>query len=229
MKDELSLYFWSRRNRVGMLGALTGIGLTVTGITAGIAFWPLIPVALYGAGALITPREKEIQLQIAQSEDTATIKRELEKVVALASKELPQDMCELVNEINQAVNAILERTKGKLATGDRDLHAVRRTATTYLPDAITQYLSLPSYYARNHKVADYDGRTPTQELKAQLEILRDKMNEVLEAVLHDDFTKLRVHGNFLRNKFTTEDELAIEGDVVPRLTDADDLPDAHEA
>lgn len=58
-------FLGSRKNIAGMVGALLGVGLHVSGVVGDL--WPAAAVALYGAGALIGPSEPTPELSLTEA------------------------------------------------------------------------------------------------------------------------------------------------------------------
>ena len=74
-----------------------------------------------------------------------------------------------------------------------------QTATSYLPEAVGAYLRLPRSFADKRPVSD--GKTSLMVLCDQLDLLANKMDEVLDAVCRADADALIAHGRFLQEKF----------------------------
>ena len=96
----------------------------------------------------------------------------------------------------------------QLGPGSSSAHAVIRTATTYLPDAVGSYLRLPRSYADNRPVRG--GKTSLMVLCDQLDLLANRMDQVFVAVCAADADALVAHGQFLQEKFG-HGSLALEG------------------
>ena len=80
-------------------------------------------------------------------------------------------------------------------------HAVVRTATSYLPEAVAAYLRLPRDFADRRPVSG--GKTSLTVLCDQLDLLGAKMDDVFDAVCRADADALIAHGRFLAEKFAT--------------------------
>jgi hypothetical protein len=91
-------------------------------------------------------------------------------------------------------------------------HAVLRTATSYLPEAVAAYLRLPRTFADNRPVQN--GKTSLVVLCDQLDLLAAKMDEVFDAVCRADADALIAHGRFLAEKFGSN-SLSVTPRVVP--------------
>jgi hypothetical protein len=91
-------------------------------------------------------------------------------------------------------------------------HAVLRTATSYLPEAVAGYLRLPRDFADNRPVQN--GKTSLVVLCDQLDLLAAKMDEVFDAVCRADADALIAHGQFLVEKFGPS-SLSVAPQVTP--------------
>jgi hypothetical protein len=91
-------------------------------------------------------------------------------------------------------------------------HAVLRTATSYLPEAVAGYLRLPRDFADNRPVQN--GKTSLVVLCDQLDLLAAKMDEVFDAVCRADADALIAHGQFLAEKFGPN-SLSVAPQVTP--------------
>ena len=91
-------------------------------------------------------------------------------------------------------------------------HAVLRTATSYLPEAVAAYLRLPRAFADNRPVQN--GKTSLVVLCDQLDLLASKMDEVFDAVCRADADALVAHGRFLAEKFGSN-SLSVAPRVMP--------------
>jgi hypothetical protein len=87
----------------------------------------------------------------------------------------------------------------QLGTGSADAHAVVRTATSYLPEAVAAYLRLPRDFADRRAVSG--GKTSLSVLCDQLDLLATKMDDFFAAACRADADALIAHGRFLADKF----------------------------
>jgi hypothetical protein len=87
----------------------------------------------------------------------------------------------------------------QLGTGTADAHAVIRTATSYLPEAVGAYLRLPRDFADRRPVSR--GKTSLSVLCDQLDLLATKMDDFFDAACRADADALVAHGRFLADKF----------------------------
>ncbi len=103
-----------------------------------------------------------------------------------------------VNHICALVEQALPRAH-ELGAGSEEMHILSKMTTDYLPSALNPYLQMPRQYAERNPLAD--GRTATQVLCAQLDVLYSRMWQVNNAILQADGDKLLAHGRFLDDKF----------------------------
>ena len=87
----------------------------------------------------------------------------------------------------------------QLGTSGADAHAVLRTATSYLPEAVAAYLRLPRDFADRRPVSG--GKTSLSVLCDQLDLLANKMDDFFDAACRADADALIAHGRFLAEKF----------------------------
>jgi len=77
---------------------------------------------------------------------------------------------------------------------------VQKIAFDYLPDAIREYLRLPSAMAKTQHLNN--GKTAEQSLKEQLTLLDGALQKLAQSLFNKDAQGLLVHGRFLKEKFT---------------------------
>jgi hypothetical protein len=131
--------------------------------------------------------------------DADAIQRALNNLLAEARKSLPPELMERVRGIASAVADLLPayRSSGLDA---RDRFLVERTATDYLPSAVNRYLKLPQA-VRSAPIPDVDGKTASQVLSDQLDILNRRLRQAVDTTYREDVEALVVHGRFLNSKF----------------------------
>jgi hypothetical protein len=189
-------YLYSGKNIVGSALALFGLLLFFTHVIA-VFFWPFVVVAMYGIGALLAPGPPKVALA-GTSFDPDSIRRSLQRTLAIASGKLPAPLQAKVQDISDTIMGILPHY-ADFPPGSPDLFVVGRTATDYLPSALQAYLNLPRAYATLHKMAN--GKTADDVLGDQLTLLATKMNDVADAVHKKDSDALLANGKFLEEKF----------------------------
>jgi hypothetical protein len=105
--------------------------------------------------------------------------------------------------IDRIANVVRETVPrlDNLGPGSRQAHDLLRTATSYLPEAVTAYMRLPRSFADHRRVSG--GKTSLSILCDQLDLLGSKMDDVFDAVNRADADALIAHGRFLAEKFGT--------------------------
>ncbi len=82
---------------------------------------------------------------------------------------------------------------------DPDIYAVRQTAMTYLPEALSKYVSLPRAYAERQIIEN--GKTSHDILLDQLRLMETKVHEVADSVIERTSQRLVTHGRFIADRF----------------------------
>jgi hypothetical protein len=189
-------YLYSGKNIVGSALALLGLLLFFAHVIT-VFFWPFVVVAMYGIGALLAPGPPKVALA-GTSFDPDSIRRSLQRTLAVANGKLPPAEQSKVQDIADTILGILPHYAA-FPPGSPDLFVVGRTATDYLPSALQAYLNLPRAYATLHKMPN--GKTADDVLGDQLTLLEAKMDEVADAVHKKDSDALLANGKFLEDKF----------------------------
>src|SRR5712692_3294610 len=114
-------------------------------------------------------REQSAQQQPAEKRSTPT---------APPPPELPIDIQVKVEQIRRKVDVLLSYAD-RFPPFSQDLYLVRQTASDYLPRTIGAYLALPKQTGAEKPVS-VDGKTAYQELKAQLDLLEAKLDDIAQ-------------------------------------------------
>ena len=186
----------STKHLAGSVLALGGPALAIAGVVSG-PVGLVLAVPLYAIGALVAPARRIGSTQLGDV-DPAEIAGQLDAVQAKVKGRVPAAVEQRVDHVVTTIRETLPRAD-ELGPGSRQAHTVVQTATDYLPEAIDSYLRLPRAYADSHVVAD--GKTPTQLLCDQLDLLGHEMDGVFDAVCRADADALVAHGLFLHEKF----------------------------
>jgi len=119
----------------------------------------------------------------------------------LRQPELPIDVQVKVEQIRRKVDVLLSYAD-RFPPFSQDLYLVRQTATDYLPRTISAYLALPKQAAADKPVSA-DGKTAHQELKAQLDLLDAKLDDIAQDLQRQDTDRLLANRRFLEDRFGT--------------------------
>jgi hypothetical protein len=188
------MYLYSRKNIVGCLLALLGLGLFFLGLIGPV--WPGVVLGMYLIGALATPSGR--QWNLLGGDAPSDLAGALSHQVAAVRGKVPDDVFQKVVSTQQTILGILPKID-RLGPGSQDAFVVQKTVTDYLPSTLQAYLNLPRAYATVHRFSD--GRTAAQVLLDQLTLLDKKLDDVADAVNKNDADALLANGRFLEDRF----------------------------
>ena len=195
-------YLGSRGHIVGMLFAIAGIIMFSSGLVTGVVALALIPV-MYATGYFLAERpraEQLTQLEQRQASDSELVREGLDDLLGYIRKRVPMDVYYRVRSIRDAIVFTLENA-GMTAVTDPNIHMVRRTATTYLPDALSTYLSLPRGYAEREPIQN--DRTAYDVLMDQLSQMEEQTHRVAKDLMARSSQDLVAHGRFISDRYAT--------------------------
>jgi hypothetical protein len=112
--------------------------------------------------------------------------------------ELPIDVQVKVEQIRRKVDVLLGYAD-RFPPFSQDLYLVRQTATEYLPRTIDAYLALPPEKVDTPLQAG--GKTAREELRAQLDLLDKKLDEIAQDLQRQDADRLLANRRFLESRF----------------------------
>src|SRR5438067_4943638 len=121
----------------------------------------------------------------------------------LCQTELPIDVQVKVEQIRRKVDVLLGYAD-RFPPFSQDLYLVRQTASDYLPRTINAFLALPRDTA--DKPLSADGKTAHQELKAQLDLLDSKLDDIAQDLQRQDADRLLANRRFLESRFGLRDK-----------------------
>ena len=192
-------FLGSKGHVVGMLFAIIGILLLNNGLTNGILGLGMV-LLLYGTGYFFASRPQREALQLAGAKDAPEIHEGLDQILATIRPRVADDIYYRVRSIRDAIVFILETARDRDPI-DPNIHMVRQTATTYLPEALSTYLDLPRPYAERERVDG--GRTPHDILLDQLYLMDLKVRQVAEDLVKNGSQRLMTHERFLTDRYAT--------------------------
>ena len=183
---------------MGALLGIVGIVLLNMGVISGLLAAVVI-IGLYATGYFLASRPKVSQdFGVVQAKDADTIGAGLDQMLSSVRKRVAPDIYHHVVNIRDGIVFTLDHA-GSMQT-DPDIYAVRQTAMTYLPEALSQYLALPRAYAE-HQVLD-NGKTSHDVLLEQLWLMETKVREVADAMIERESQRLVTHGRFIADRFS---------------------------
>ena len=200
--------------------------VTVSTLFAGLfwilgAAWPVLLIALgawlfwhedgrharhrWGTG----PRAPQMRDHRQKSAQQPKDKRSSSDPRPLRQPELPIDVQVKVEQIRRKVDVLLSYAD-RFPPFSQDLYLVRQTASDYLPRTIDAYLAMDKQAAE--KPMTPEGKTPHQELKAQLDLLDSKLDDIAQDLERQDTDRLLANRRFLEQRFGMRDP-AVHVDV----------------
>jgi hypothetical protein len=124
---------------------------------------------------------------------------------SLRKGELPIDLQVKVEQIRRKVDVLLGYAD-RFPPFSQDLYLVRQTASDYLPRTLDTFLSRPP--DRVDTPLHAGGQTARQELKAQLDLLDSKLDDIAQDLQRQDADRLLANRRFLEARFGTRDDSA---------------------
>jgi len=112
-----------------------------------------------------------------------------------------------VEQIKRKADLLLEYAD-RFPPFSQDLHIVRQTAADYLPRTVDAYLKLPG---SDDPVIGATGKTALDELKAQLNLLDSKLDEIAEDLQRQDLDRMLANRRFLEERFKLRDQVKTAG------------------
>ncbi len=194
---RLELFLYSRRNIVGSLLGLAGLGLHFIGLVTG-PFWLPIVIGLYLIGVLLVPGEQDLRLQLDAAQDATEVREGLDRLLARIKGKVADDLYAKAVDIQTSILATIGTDSGGNAA-DPNVYLIHQTALSYLPEAFATYLRMPRMFAERRAIAN--GRTPHDVLLDQLTLMDTRLADVADNIAQHDSDKLLANGRFLAEKF----------------------------
>jgi hypothetical protein len=155
--------------------------------------------------AAATTQPKQTMCGFGQMKEPVPItsKKQAAKPEPPKPPELPIDVQVKVEQIRRKAEVLLSYAD-RFPPLSKDLFIVRETASEYLPRTVNAYLALPTQTATSPVAGD--GMTPQQELKAQLDLLDAKLDEIALDLQRQDVDRLLANRRFLEERFGRANE-----------------------
>jgi len=134
---------------------------------------------------------------------TEMLAQQVRKLIDSVAQGLPKEALEFLRSIQATLSELLPRLQELRERGiisAKDSFTVVETVRRYLPDTLAAYLRLPKFYAQMQTLAD--GRTATQTLLQQLQVLDTSLKDIAKSAFAGDAEALISNGQFLQDKFS---------------------------
>ena len=113
--------------------------------------------------------------------------------------ELPIDVRVKVEQIRRKVDVLLGYAD-RFPPFSQDLHLVRQTASDYLPRTLNAFLAMKPDDV-DKPLVSAGGKTAREELKAQLDLLDAKLDDIAQDLQRQDADRLLANRRFLEARF----------------------------
>lgn len=198
---RLEPFLYSRKNIAGTVLGLVGLGLLLAGVTPmGIVGLGVI-AGLYAIGYLIVPAERGVPLTLRETMDSSDIEDGLRKLLVSIHGRVADDVFAAVGGIAHSVIETLPKQGEAFDSVDPQIHMVRETALSYLPEALNAYLAIPRLYAERRQVAG--AKTAHDILLEQLQVMDARLEDIREDIAKNDTDRLLSNVRFLQERFAT--------------------------
>ncbi|MFE7708229.1 hypothetical protein ACFU6I_21060 [Streptomyces sp. NPDC057486] len=194
---RLLAYIESRKNLTGSACGIAGLALTFTGLAG--AYWPVVIVGLYGAGALIAPPERpsapdfpdpSSQLDSLRA-DFVTLRAYLDEV------ELPPAASGRLVELTELLAGLLAPgwVCEALATDPEGIHALSRAVHQDIPESVDTYLRT-RWWTRIAPGTE----PPERHLEQQLSLLHREAESLVAGLREAEARRQRTHTRYLEDR-----------------------------
>ncbi|MFJ1618339.1 MULTISPECIES: hypothetical protein [unclassified Streptomyces] len=190
-------YVESRKNLAGSACGIAGLVLTFTGLAG--AYWPVVVVGLYGAGALIAPPERPAapdfpdpssQLEALRA-DFQTLRAYLDEV------ELPPAASGRLTELTEVLDGLLAPgwVSKALATDPEGIHALSRAVHQDIPESVDTFVRT-RWWTRIAPGTE----PPERHLERQLELLHREAEELAAGLREAEARRQQTHTRYLEDR-----------------------------
>jgi hypothetical protein len=133
----------------------------------------------------------------------STVEKPKSEPAQTRQPELPIDVQVKVEQIRRKVDVLIGYAD-RFPPFSQDLYLVRQTASDYLPRTIDTYLAMVDRQAAEKPMTP-EGKTAHQELKAQLDLLDSKLDDIAQDLERQDTDRLLANRRFLEQRFGMRD------------------------
>jgi hypothetical protein len=144
------------------------------------------------------PRNKRHQRSAESATPAASDKPAAAASAPSKSSRLPADVEAKAEQVRRKAEALAAQSD-RFPPFSQDLYLVRQTANDYLPRTLETYTSMPPESVDLPMVNG--GKTPHQELNAQLDLLNSKLDEIAHELERQSNERLMANRKFLQDRF----------------------------
>ncbi|BAC18348.1 hypothetical protein [Corynebacterium efficiens YS-314] len=185
------------------MGMLVATSVIVVHLVAGLGvFWPLVTVAGYGAGVLLTPSRPAPAIKRAPRVELEQPGRLRQRVRDQRRVLVKNQAPDFVSNSLAALEAALERVLDNwdyLVDFPEHQVTVRSMIRDYIPSLVQAYLAIP----------DRDNARAVRDVTGSFDLLRGEADSIYEATIRNSLNRLEDHNRILHMQFG---RLPLEGD-----------------
>ncbi|KAK1181754.1 hypothetical protein B7755_028595 [Streptomyces sp. NBS 14/10] len=197
VSNKVLRYLESRKNIAGSAAGVAGLALTFTGLAG--AYWPVVVVGLYGAGALIAPPERPAAPDFADpARELDALREDFTRLRDyLGEVELPPAASGRLTELDGLLAALLdpELAGEALMLDPEGTYALSRIIRHDVPEAVDTY-ARTRWWTRLAPGAD----PPERHLERQLTLLFDEANAMASALREAEARRQQTHTRYLEDR-----------------------------
>ena len=187
----------SRKNIAGCACGLLGLVLTFTGLAG--AYWPVVVVGLYGAGALIAPPERPPLPDFPDpSAQLDELRGDFEKLRGyLTNVELPPAASGRLTELTELLAALLDPgwVAGVLAQDPEGVHSLSRAVRQDIPEAVDTFVRT-RWWTRLTQGQE----PPERHLERQLTLLHEEADRLAAGLREVEARRQESHTRYLEDR-----------------------------
>ncbi|MFI1333950.1 hypothetical protein ACH4U7_28375 [Streptomyces sp. NPDC020845] len=195
--NKVLRYLESRKNITGSAAGIAGLALTFTGLAG--AYWPVVVVGLYGAGALIAPPERPAAPYFADpARELDALREDFTRLRDyLGEVELPPAASGRLTELDGLLAALLdpELAGEALMLDPEGTYALSRIIRHDVPEAVDTY-ARTRWWTRLTPGTD----PPERHLERQLTLLFDEANAMASALREAEARRQQTHTQYLEDR-----------------------------
>ncbi|WP_018296315.1 hypothetical protein [Corynebacterium lubricantis] len=182
-------FFKSRKNLVGIIAAVLVI---VIHLAVGLgALWPVVAVAAWGAGAVLTPEKKQKELPKPAVPAPVTLERTLQATLnQLGHANPPREVLDQARVLSQNARFVLAEWDSMESAPDQQ-QSVWNIIEIYLPEVVTTYLDAPDLHLPS----------AVDHVLDSLYTLTTALESIKQAILDNNVRALDSQARMLRSKF----------------------------
>ncbi|MFJ4740261.1 hypothetical protein [Streptomyces sp. NPDC088775] len=190
-------YVESRKNLTGSACGIVGLALTFTGLAG--AYWPVVVVGLYGAGALIAPPERPaVPVFPDPSTQLDTVRADYRALCGyLDEVELPPAASGRLTELTELLDGLLAPgpVAEALATDPEGIHVLARAVRQDVLESVDAFVRIRPW---TRMVPGTE--PPERHLERQLTLLHREVEALATALREAEARRQQTHTRYLEDR-----------------------------